>query len=638
MRRPGVTVILLCAGAVPSCTSKGSYESIAADDGSGLPSGEASGVVDPGAASPTSPVPAVVEPEVEAESSYRSPVLTGHYIWATNPDSGQVALIDARDRSVRTVEAGHGPEILAAIPAADGSVADRAIVLNRISRDATVLAVDDAGELEEPVFVTDVHAGANAMTVSSRGRFVIAWTDSAELASPDPLEGFQEVTVIDLGAAAPRATRLSVGYRPSRLFISEDQSRAFAVTEPGVSVIDLGDEPEVSQDIALTDEPLPDDWVRDVTLTPDGGYALVRVQDPAADPEVESEVGIVSMQTGERAAVRLAGPVTDLDLSDDGSLAVAVVSARYAPAAPAGQAGAGGEPGTGASSAAAGSGGSAGAAQSAGTAGVESVGAAGEGDGGTPATGGSAASTGGTGGAPEVTYDRLPSQIALLPVPGILDRPDSFDLATVGDEMVRSVSLSTQGSYAVLFSTAEGAEDRDHITILNIDPASSGYLGYRTEPLRSSFVRSVLVAADDSYAVAVLTPGGNSSAAGAFAVIPVIEDLAIRIEPTEAPPVAVAIGPAPTTMAAVTTSSSNGAGHFTYFVRLPDPVINKVELLSLPLATGIVATDEIEAAYVAQSHPEGRLTFIEPDPETQNVIVHDLTGFEQGRLTAIGRQ
>ena len=87
----------------------------------------------------------------------------------------------------------------------------------------------------------------------------------------------------------------------------------------------------------------------------------------------------------------------------------------------------------------------------------------------------------------------------------------------------------------------------------------------------------------------------------------------------------------------VTTSSSSGTGDFSYFVRLPDPVINEVELLSAPIATGIVSTPEIEAAYVSQSHPEGRLTFIEPDPETQNVIVHDLTGFEQGRLTAIGR-
>jgi hypothetical protein len=570
-------------------------------------------------------VPAIEPaPEIEAESTYRSPVVTGHYIWTANPDSGQVALIDARDRSVRTVEAGHGPEQLAAIPAADGSMADRAIVLNRISRDATLLAVSNAGELEQPVFVSDVHGGANALTVSSRGRFVIAWTDSAKVEAPDPLEGFQEITIINLAAATPQATRLSVGYRPSRVYISEDETRAFAVTEPGVSVIELGALPRVSQDISLTAAPLPDGWGRDVSITPDGELAVVRVEDPNADSDLESEVGIVSMQTGERTGIRLPGPVTDLDLSGDGSLAVAVIGARYVPAVSEGQGGAAGSAsGTGASTTAGG-----------GNASEPPANAGAPGASGAGGTGGGSTSAG-TGGT--VEYDRLPSRVALLPIPGILSASDSFDAVTVGDEMVRSVSLSPAHSYAVLFSTAEGAEDRDHVTILNIDPRSSGYLGFRTEPLRSSLVSSVLLAPDDSYAVAVLTPSGESQAAGAFAVIPVSEDLAIRIQPTLAPPMAVALGPAPTSMAVVTTSGSTGAGNFSYFVRLPDPVVNEVELLSTPIATGIVSTPEIEAAYVSQSHPEGRLTLVEPDPETQNVIVHDLTGFEQGRLTAIGR-
>jgi hypothetical protein len=657
-RLTAVSLLLFCAAGTLRCseTTKSSETTRGASPGVG---GYGAGA-DEGDRSSTGGA-AQPPPETEAEGTYRAPVVTGRYIWTANPDSGQVALIDARDRSVRTVEAGHAPQHLAAVPAADGSVADRAIVLNRKSKDATLLSVGDDGELEEPVFIEDVHEGANALAVSSRGRFVIAWTDATLVEEADPLDGFQEVTVIDLGSKPSKATRLSVGYRPSQLTISQDQKRAFAVTEPGISVIELGDEPYVSRDIEVSDEPLPEGWGRDVSITQDGRYALLRVQDPNAAPERQAQVGIVSMKSGKRVSVQLSGPVTDLDLSEDGSVAVAVVGARYVPRAPegaAGSAGAGGGAGEGATESTGGTatggatestGGTAtggatestgGTAESGGASDQLPTAGAGGGAGSPGALGGDAGVAGApdaSGGSPPVQYDRLPSEVNLLRIPDIVDHPASFEKVVMGDEMVRSVSLSAHGSHAVLFTTAQGAEDRDHVTIMNLDRESSAYLRFRTEALRSAFVQSVLLAPDDSYAIAVLTPSSASKAQGAFAVIPINEDLAARIEPTRAPPGAVAIGPAPTRMAVVTTASTAKAGDYSYFVRLPDPVVNEVELLSAPLATGIVSTAQVEAAYVAQDYPEGRLTLIEPDPKTQNVIVHDLTGFEQGRLTAVGR-
>ena len=135
-----------------------------------------------------------------------------------------------------------------------------------------------------------------------------------------------------------------------------------------------------------------------------------------------------------------------------------------------------------------------------------------------------------------VEYEWLPSELVLLPIPDIFDAPDRFDRVALGEEMVRSVSVSAQSSYAVLFSTAAGSQDRDHVTIINVDRSSQDYLSYRTQALRETLVESVLVAPDDSYAIAVLIPGAQSQVAGAFAVIPVSEDLAVRLEPTRAPP------------------------------------------------------------------------------------------------------
>src|SRR5687768_9349954 len=42
-------------------------------------------------------------PEQEVESSFRSPVATGQYVWTANPLSGRVARVDAKSLEVRTV-------------------------------------------------------------------------------------------------------------------------------------------------------------------------------------------------------------------------------------------------------------------------------------------------------------------------------------------------------------------------------------------------------------------------------------------------------------------------------------------------------------------------------------------------------
>src|SRR3954470_15540079 len=49
------------------------------------------GTVPPVDSGPPPPPP----PEKEVESSYRSPVATGKYVWIANPKSGRVAYIDA---------------------------------------------------------------------------------------------------------------------------------------------------------------------------------------------------------------------------------------------------------------------------------------------------------------------------------------------------------------------------------------------------------------------------------------------------------------------------------------------------------------------------------------------------------------
>ena len=160
-------------------------------------------------------------PEMELESTYRAPVVTGHYVWSANPDSGRVAVIDPETLVVRLAEAGLAPTELAALPGSDG---DRAVVINSGSEDATLLSADEGSVRAE--LTLPVHAGANAWSVSPSGHWAIAWTDSLRVEDADPAEGFQDITVVDLSTGNEASFQLSVGYRPSRISFEAQEERA----------------------------------------------------------------------------------------------------------------------------------------------------------------------------------------------------------------------------------------------------------------------------------------------------------------------------------------------------------------------------------------------------------------------------
>ena len=520
-------------------------------------------------------------PEQELESSFESPVATGRYVWAANPESGRVALVDADALEVRTEEAGFGPTYLAAVPSSAPGT-DQAIVINVKSDDATFFRVNAAGEITAQI--VEIHDGANSWTVSAGGKWAIAWTDASKISNADPTEGFQDVTVIDLAGQKPVSTRLSVGYRPTRLFMSADETRAFAVTEPGITVMELSGAPAVVKDVAVTDDPLESPASRDVTVTPDGDYALVR-------RDGSSEVSIVSLADGQRVDVTLSGPVTDLDLSADGTRAIAVVREPGAapppppPPPPPADAGADG-----------------------------------------------AADDGGLDGAAEASLpDAAPpapppsSEVFLLPIPGIFSAPGTFDQVTIDDEVVGSVSVSEQGSVALLYTNAT---PNDHLTIL-ATASGPDYLSFRTVALKAP-VKAVFPAPDSAHAIAVLAPGSGSGKPGAFSVVPITNDLPPKIQGTDAPPMSVAIAPPPSKRALVTVRDDSKKVFAVHLARMPELQVDKLPLASPPLAAGMVPS--AGRGWVAQKHPEGRITFVDLDDGSART----LTGFELGAKVVDG--
>ncbi len=252
--------------------------------------------------------------EEELESSYTAPVATGNFVWVANPTSGRVAYIDARTLEVKVVEAGHAPTYLAAIP--DGQD-DVALVLNVASRDATLLRADESGALQARTF--EVPASGNRWTISKDGRWAIAWTDARLVTNADPIDGFQDIALLDLASEDERSIPLTVGYRPVEVAFDDVTSRAFAVTQDGITVIDLeDDDPAVVENVALSEDPLEDTLTRDVAITPDGELALVR-------RDGEALITVHDLEDGTRTDVVLPGAATDMDLASDGSAAVVVI-------------------------------------------------------------------------------------------------------------------------------------------------------------------------------------------------------------------------------------------------------------------------------------------------------------------------
>jgi hypothetical protein len=535
-------------------------------------------------------------PEKEEAQSYRAPVVSGRWVWTANPDTGKVAIVDAKNFSVRLADAGVGPTFLSALPSDPNT--SQALVINVGSKDATLLRAGERGAVSA-VGPIPLQANANAWTVSKTGKFALAWTDSQGLMA-DPTENFQDLSVVDLRGAQPVATRLVVGLVPSRVFIDDAEKQAYVVAKSGISVIDLASKagPRVLREEAVSEDPLHEDVSsRDVSVMPDGSYAFVRHERSAV-------ITLVELATGSLSSVVLPGPVTDLDLVADAKSALAVVrgdsSAPSAAADTRAEAGAGGDHGELSEQAGA-----------SGEGGMQDAAGAANGGAGNGGAGNGGAGNGGAANAPEAR-----SKLVILPIPGIFTDQSSFASVAIAEQF-GLVNIAPEGTTALLYTNAQASS---HLTLLETAPGD-GFLDYRTVDLRGA-VRDVYPSPDGAYAIASLNARDAGGKPG-FAAVPVASHVPVRVQTTDAPVFAVAQSAGKTPRAVVTVS--DGQANFSaYVVRMPELVIDSVKLPSRPLpgATGLVP--EAGVAYIAQAHPQGRITFI----NLETGVPRTITGFE----------
>jgi hypothetical protein len=593
---PAVALGLLiadgCSASHAGLDSSPSNSGFAGDDGSAEPGSSSGGG---GFSTGDDGGKASLPPEIKVENKYKAPVATGNFVWSANPTSGRVAYIDAKTFDVKTAEAGNGPTYLAAVNDAAHPNEDVAVVLNVLSQDATLLRVDASGHLTTESFASTVDA--NSWSISPGGKWAIAWTDATFVSNPDPTQGFQFVAVMNLETGAP-STILAVGYRPAQVAFTKDESHAFAVTEDGISVIDLtsalplvvrqdalqasaaaqaspdastndgasgsAGDPDASGDGAVSTEAgadgstlrpedagtpatqdagAPTSPTPDVSFTPDGAYALVR-QDGVA------EITIDALATGTLTAVPLSSAPTDLTIAPGGDFAIAVL--------------------------------------------------------------------------------RDTSTVAVLPLPGVVGQPGAVTTIPVPGQTIGRALISADEKSVVLFTTVAPV---DSLTVVTLGPPAA----IRTVSMHAA-VQAVFPTQDGKYAIVLhqMTASLGSNVKGAFSVVPIADPLPAVIQSLPAAPTAVALS---NDRAIISTSDTTSSNFGLYMVLMPSLEVKPYPLASPPIAVGIAAG--AGRGYVAQDYVEGRITFVDlsegsvPDGGG-DFTARTITGFELSAGIVVG--
>jgi len=212
-----------------------------------------------------------------------------------------------------------------------------------------------------------------------------------------------------------------------------------------------------------------------------------------------------------------------------------------------------------------------------------------------------------------VAVVRDTAEVAVLPIA----EPSNVTSFTVAGETIGSVSIAPGGNKALLYTNALAIE---RFSILDL--GQSG--GLRTVRLYSP-VLGIFSSPDAQHAIVlhdkVAGSGvrGEGASHGAFSVVPIGQTLPAKIVATEAPPTAVATT---NDRAIVAERNDNTRVFGAYLARMPQLMVERYPLASPPIAVG--AVPNAKRVFVAQQHPEGRLTFI----DMESGVARTLTGFE----------
>jgi hypothetical protein len=233
--------------------------------------------------------------ETEVNVDLEAPQASVSYVYATNPDFDTVAVIDAKTLEIQIVETGDEPRFLKTIP-----FKDAALLVDVAAKDIAYLETKDGKSTIK--YFTKLPA-ANAIAVAPDGKHAVAYFDVTRR-NQGTIETLQDVTVLSINDAEPVATRMTIGFQPRQVLFAGGEAgsaAAYIVTDDGVSILDFTKIDADGSSIAKT---VPifsaiEQKAADVSVTKDGKYALGRI-------EGSSQLRLVELATGTAQTLDLA--------------------------------------------------------------------------------------------------------------------------------------------------------------------------------------------------------------------------------------------------------------------------------------------------------------------------------------------
>ncbi len=249
-------------------------------------------------------------PEMEDEGNFRVPRASGRFVYSASETTDSVAVIDSATLAIEVVGVGRGPTVVAPL-STEGSVA----VLDQGSDDVALLRTDEDGETT--VQIVPSSPGANNLAISPNGQLIYVYhdVDGPEQQGPG---SDQELTVIDTTNDA--VYEMTVGAHPRDVVFRADSSVAYMVTDDGVNVIPTADLPMIGLPdlLPVVDDPAIDPSTLEIHVAANQATALARI-------DGEALLYATDLTTGEQFDFALPGPPTDIDISADGTFAVATL-------------------------------------------------------------------------------------------------------------------------------------------------------------------------------------------------------------------------------------------------------------------------------------------------------------------------
>jgi DNA-binding beta-propeller fold protein YncE len=190
------------------------------------------------------------------------------FVVDTNRD--QLLWIDAATLRIRAVKVGDGPVLVKAFPGTDS-----ALVLNQGSQTASLIDIVD-GRAEVRHF--DVLPGVNTVAMSPYGPYAVLYYQWAP--GGTTLGTLNAVNVLRAETGKQSMIEVGTGFKPSAVAFRQDGGALYVTSQAGLTRVDLPgdvDAPKFRAPLPLVDDPLLDQYEREVLVTADGAYALTRV-------------------------------------------------------------------------------------------------------------------------------------------------------------------------------------------------------------------------------------------------------------------------------------------------------------------------------------------------------------------------